>query len=104
MKDPRGRGPDDLGFIRDEPEPGSAAFDDAAVDRFAEVLKAKMAKSRAKGRYGWWDPEDTSHAYMLRSMHEHIAKGDPLDVALFAMFLDFHGWATISLGDMLKAA
>jgi ParB-like chromosome segregation protein Spo0J len=58
--------------------------DDAAVDRFAVEMKAKLAAARAKGRGGWEQcaPADLSH--MLR---EHVDKGDPCDVAIISMFL-----------------
>lgn len=67
--------------------------DDAAVDEFAALLKAKLAKARAKGRSGWRDPS-WSAADINRQMHEHAAKGDPLDVAAYAMFLALRGEAT----------
>ncbi len=62
--------------------------DDEAVDRFADAMKEKMTASRAKGRSGWQQcaPADLSH--MLR---EHVAKGDPRDVANFCMMLWHHG-------------
>jgi len=58
--------------------------DDVEVDRFAVAMKAKLAKSRAKGRGGWeqCDPADLS-----RMLREHVEKGDPRDVANFCMFL-----------------
>lgn len=67
--------------------------DDAAVDQFAGLLKSKLAKARAKGRCGWRDPS-WSAADINRQMHEHAAKGDPLDVAAYAMFLSLRGEAT----------
>ncbi|WP_236658650.1 hypothetical protein [Burkholderia thailandensis] len=61
-----------------------AAFDDRAVDRFSEAMKAKLADARAKGRRGWQhcEPQDLS-----RMLHEHVEKGDPRDVANFCAFL-----------------
>lgn len=58
--------------------------DDAAVDRFAAALKAKLAAARAKGRGGWKDCHPERLSRMLR---EHVEKGDPRDVANFCMFL-----------------
>lgn len=58
--------------------------DDAAVDRFADAMKAKLAKAREKGRSGW---ETCSHEDLSQMLHDHVAKGDPLDVANFCMFL-----------------
>ncbi|WP_063814349.1 hypothetical protein [Burkholderia cepacia] len=61
---------------------GAAAFDDAALDGFNRVLKAKMAAGRAKGRTGWWGAPVEELSVMLRA---HVDKGDPLDIALLAM-------------------
>lgn len=74
------------GYVR----PRSAAQlhpDDAAVDRFAAEMKAKMASSRAKGRDGWDNPDLCSAAQLNAMLVEHLAKGDPMDVATFAMML-----------------
>lgn len=61
-----------------------AAFDERAVDRFVEAMKAKLADARAKGRRGWQhcEPQDLS-----RMLREHVEKGDPRDVANFCAFL-----------------
>ena len=67
--------------------------DDEAVDQFAAMLKAKLAKSRAKGRSGWRDPTWRA-ADINAQMHSHIAKGDPVDVAAYAMFLALRGQST----------
>jgi len=60
--------------------------DDAAVDRFAVALKAKLEKARDAGRSGWQDP-----AWPVESigdnLREHVEKGDPRDVANYCMFL-----------------
>ncbi|WP_196491114.1 hypothetical protein [Burkholderia cepacia] len=61
---------------------GAAAFDDAALDGFNRVLKAKMAAGRAKGRTGWWGAPVEELSVMLRA---HVDKGDSLDIALLAM-------------------
>lgn len=68
-------------FIATEDDPN---LDDKAVDAFATVLKEKLAKARAKGRSGWQTCELT---YLLDGMRSHIEKGDPLDVAAYALFL-----------------
>jgi hypothetical protein len=60
--------------------------DDRAVDRFAAVMKAKLYDARAKGRSGWDGPECTQEA-LSRMLHEHVAKGDPRDVANLCMML-----------------
>jgi len=61
--------------------------DDEAIDRFAIAMKAKMAASRAKGRSGWADEAQCSESTLARKLIEHVAKGDPVDIANFAMML-----------------
>lgn len=58
--------------------------DDIAVDQFAEMMKAKMASSRAKGRSGW---QECQTEYLLDMLQEHVDKGDMRDVACIAMML-----------------
>lgn len=60
--------------------------DDAAVDRFAAAMKAKLAGARAKGRSGWDGPECDAGT-LSRMLREHVDKGDPRDVANFCCFL-----------------
>ncbi|MFP1683387.1 hypothetical protein ACLD0W_12815 [Alloalcanivorax sp. C16-1] len=62
--------------------------DDAAVDRFAAAMKAKLAKKRADGRGGW---QTASEAHLSALLHEHVAKGDPVDVGNLAMMLHQNG-------------
>jgi hypothetical protein len=79
--------------------------DDAAVDQFAALLKSKLAKAREKGCNGWSDPAWPA-AEINRQLHEHAVKGDPLDVAAYAMFLALRGEATTGAqlhADVLKA-
>ena len=65
--------------------------DDAAVDRFAEAMKAKLAKSRAKGRGGWEDKAQCSAEDLSELLRGHVDKGDPVDVANFCMMLQQRG-------------
>ncbi|WP_374378918.1 hypothetical protein [Pseudomonas fluvialis] len=64
--------------------------DGEAVDRFAVAMKAKLAKSREKGRHGW---QMGSAAYLSSLLYHHMYKGDPLDVANLAMMLHQNGQA-----------
>lgn len=59
--------------------------DDLAVEAFANVMKAKLAASRAKGRSGWDDRTKCSDESLSVLLREHVDKGDPVDVANFAM-------------------
>lgn len=65
--------------------------DDLAVDRFSAAMKAKLARSRAKGRGGWDDPEQCTVENLSKSLHGHVTKGDPVDVANFCMMLNERG-------------
>lgn len=58
--------------------------DDIDVQMFAEFMKAKLAASRDKGRSGW---QSIPPAELWRMLQDHVHKGDPVDVANFAMFL-----------------
>lgn len=64
--------------------------DDAAVDTLAAKMKAKLAKQRAKG-YGGWDTPECSQRRLSTMLREHVAKGDPVDVANFCAFLAARG-------------
>lgn len=67
------------------PEPKCAKHpDDEAVDRFAQAMKEKLAAVREKGRSGWQTCSQDGLSWMLR---DHVAKGDPRDVANFCVFL-----------------
>ena len=68
--------------------------DDAAVDQFAAAMKAKMAKQRAKGYSGWDDKAACPTERLQKMLAEHVVKGDPVDVANFAMMLAERGEST----------
>ena len=70
--------------------PSAQHPDDAAVDRFAVAMKAKLAKKRADGR-GGWEGSTCSEAFLSKLLREHVEKGDPLDVGNLAMMLHQRG-------------
>lgn len=74
--------------------------DDLSVDSFAQVMKRKLAKKRGDGRSGWKDPKICSQEDLSSMLREHVEKGDPVDVANFAMMLHQRGerilWKTHS--------
>lgn len=74
----------------------AAHLDDQVVDQLAAALKQKLARSRAKGRGGWNDKEKCPPGRLQEMMAHHIGKGDPLDVAAFAMMLWYRGEDTRS--------
>lgn len=80
---------DALGWI-----PAQAHPDDAAVDRFAAAMKAKLASARAKGRSGWEDKAQCAQDSLALDLRRHINKGDPVDVGNFAMMLHQRGEST----------
>ena len=66
----------------------------ALVNDFATALAEKLRKAEQKYGYshgwtdnGWMDECQTA-------FHEHVAKGDPLDVAAYCAFMWYHGWKT----------
>lgn len=65
--------------------------DALCVDRFADAMKAKLRKAPEKGRGGWDEPESCSLDELSRMLVEHVRKGDPVDVANFAMMLHQRG-------------
>lgn len=64
------------------------------VLRFARALAEKLARAEVKYGYtdGWTQPDwmDECRAQLV----EHIAKGDPRDVAAYCAFLWHHGQST----------
>src|SRR5690625_4053990 len=72
-------------------------LDDMAVDQFAASMKTKLAKKRAEGRGGW---QDMSASELSQLLHEHVDKGDPLDVANFCMMLHENGQTIMQSPEM----
>ena len=80
---------------RKEAQQPAAHPDDAAVDAFAAAMKEKLAASRAKGRGGWNGDEPGMQQRLSDMLRTHVEKGDPRDVANFAMFLHQRGEAIL---------
>ena len=68
-----------------------ANSDDLHVDHFAAAMKGKLTLARSKGRSGWEDREDCPQQRLSDMLRAHVEKGDPIDVANFAMFLHQRG-------------
>lgn len=62
--------------------------DNTAVEALAFHMRRKLTAARLKGRGGWQDCEPQVLSDML---HEHVTKGDPVDVANFCAFLSTLG-------------
>lgn len=65
--------------------------DDAAVDALAALMKAKLAKQRAKGYGGWNDKTQCPQQRLSDMLRAHVDKGDPVDVANFCAMLSARG-------------
>ena len=70
-----------------EPQAIAPHIDDVGVDRLAAAMKAKLAEKRAEGYGGWNDPDECPPGRLAQLLHDHLSKGDPLDIANFAMML-----------------
>lgn len=69
-------------------------IDEAALANFTEVMRRKLARSRAKGRDGWHDPELCPVERLASMMIGHLGKpneGNLVDIATFAMMLHERG-------------
>lgn len=67
-----------------------ADYDDRAIAAFTETMRQKMARKRAQGATGWSGANVNDLATALVG---HVAKGDPVDIALFAMMVDHRAQA-----------
>ncbi len=77
----------------DEGDERSAPLVDL-VSRFSGALLAKLKAAEAKYGYNNAWMRDGWDATCQEHMIEHLAKGDPLDVAAYCAFMWHHGWAT----------
>lgn len=73
--------------VASQPPALAAHTDDQAVDLLAAAMKAKLAIQRARGYGGWDEPKRCPVERLAGMLVDHIAKGDPVDVANFAMML-----------------
>jgi hypothetical protein len=65
------------------------------VARFSAALLEKLKAAEVKyGHNSGWMRDDWK-AGCQRHLNEHLAKGDPRDVAAYCAFLWHHGWPTI---------
>jgi hypothetical protein len=65
----------------------AALLDDHAVDLVAKAMKAKLALKRQQGFGGWHDISQCTGERLAELLLGAVAKGDPVDVANFAMML-----------------
>ncbi|WEK04545.1 MAG: hypothetical protein P0Y65_20610 [Candidatus Devosia phytovorans] len=65
--------------------------DDEAVASFVGAMCLKLAHRRHEGREGWEDRDQCSAEFLSQLLREHVEKGDPVEVANFAMMLHQRG-------------
>lgn len=70
-----------------------AADDDRALDTFTGWMRDKLAQKRAAGATGWQDPKRCEVKDLADLLVGHVGKGDPVDIALFAMMLGIRAGA-----------
>ena len=69
--------------------PHSAAVgDNTAVEALAQHMRGKLTAARLRGRGGW---QNCPPQVLSDMLHEHVTKGDPVDVANFCAFLSTLG-------------
>ncbi len=80
------------------------------VKRFAVALAEKLYSAQQKYGYDADWKRDGWPSQCLAHFHQHIAKGDPRDVAAYCAFMWHHGWVTelpaapVAVPDELLAA
>jgi len=62
--------------------------DEVSLLRFCLLMRDKLEQARRRGRGGW---ETADPEYLAQLLREHVAKGDPVDVANFCMMLAIRG-------------
>lgn len=65
------------------------------VAQFASALARKLRESERK--YGFtntWKTDTSWRGECADQLVQHVAKGDPLDVAAYCAFMWHHGWKT----------
>lgn len=67
------------------------------VANFSTALAEKLYKAQLKYGYDADWKQDGWHTQCLGHFHQHIAKGDPRDVAAYCAFMWYHGWKTESV-------
>lgn len=69
------------------PAGDAALLDNHAVELFAKAMRNKLQLKREQGSAGWNDIGECTGERLAQALLESVAKGDPVDVANFAMML-----------------
>jgi hypothetical protein len=70
--------------VHEHATPVDFVNDTLAVFYFSKAMIEKLHRAKEKGREGW---QNMSAEELTRGLMEHLLKGDPIDVANYAMFL-----------------
>lgn len=81
-------------MVREEEAAYDWTVQDTAIDKFAAKLKAKLRKKAPERGHGWIEPDEIDAKRFQTMLADHVLKGDPVDVGLFAMMIDYHGMTT----------
>lgn len=65
------------------------------VRRFTDALLVKLRAAEAKYGYDNAWARDGWRDTLVKHLHEHLAKGDPRDVAAYCAFAWHHGWSLV---------
>lgn len=66
---------------------------------FASAMAVKLHKAEKKYGYDNSWKNDNWQRECQRDLLVHVNKGDPLDVANYCAFMNFHGWSTAVKGE-----
>ena len=61
--------------------------DENGIGRFSYMMLRKLEAKRAQGRSGWNRPSECLIADLREWLREHVDKGDPVDIANYAMMI-----------------
>lgn len=65
------------------------------LHHFAEAMAVKLRASEIKYGFAAEWLNEMSEDECRRALRAHLAKGDPLDVAIYAAFMCARGWRTV---------
>jgi len=65
----------------------AARADENGVDALARAMKEKLHAKRLEGYGGWNKPDECTVEHLAKLLLDHLPKGDPVDIANFAMML-----------------
>lgn len=71
----------------DQGDATAALVDETGVEDLARAMKEKLGLKREEGRDGWYDNEKCPAERLALMLLDHLPKGDPVDIANFAMFI-----------------